>query len=333
MSDFDLKSVLQRITAGEILSQEEANTVLSAIADERVDPYQTAAFLMSYQMRAITGEELAGFRQAMMDRALLIDLSDMDTIDVCGTGGDGKNTFNISTVSAFVVAGAGYKVAKHGNSSVSSACGSSDVLKYLGYEFSNDRDLLRADLDKGNFCYMHAPLFHPVTMHIGAMRKALKIKTFFNLMGPLLHPAMPRYQLAGVYSPKLLPLFKTVLGGMGVEYGIVHAIDGYDEVSLTGDYHLWTPSGDHTISPSDMDLPTVDASALYGGDTVEEAAKILLGILSGDGTPAQNAVVKANAALAIQRFDTSKSIADCVAEAEESIASGQALQMLKAVTA
>jgi len=205
----------------------------------------------------------------MIELATPIDFSDFETIDLCGTGGDGKDTFNISTVSSFVVAGAGYKVAKHGNYGVSSGCGSSNVLEHLGYEFSNDQDKLRSDLDRGNFCYMHAPLFHPAMRHVGPIRKGLKTKTFFNMLGPLLNPSRPAHQITGVFSVELLDLYQAVFNDMDIEYAVV---------------------------------PQLVEADLHGGHTVEAAAEIFLSVLSGEGTAAQNAVVSANAALAIQRM-------------------------------
>ena len=276
-------------------------------------------------MRPITGEELAGFRAAMIEFALPIDFSDMDTIDIVGTGGDGKNTFNISTTSSLVVAGAGYKVAKHGNVGVSSICGSSNVLEHLGYKMTNDQDQLKRYLDKANFCHMHAPLFHPAMKHVIGIRRGLKVKTFFNLLGPLLNPSRPKRQLSGVYSAQVLPLYKAVFEDMGIEYKVVFAEDGYDEISLTGPFQVRSNRFDGKITPS----KTYDPTELYGGDTIPESAAILTKIISGKGTEAQHQVVCANAGQAIQCFKPSASIEDCVAEADAAIRSGRALQMLK----
>ncbi len=283
-------------------------------------------------MRQITGEELSGFRSAMIELATPIDFSDFETIDLCGTGGDGKDTFNISTVSSFVVAGAGYKVAKHGNYGVSSGCGSSNVLEHLGYEFSNDQDKLRSDLDRGNFCYMHAPLFHPAMRHVGPIRKGLKTKTFFNMLGPLLNPSRPAHQITGVFSVELLDLYQAVFNDMDIEYAVVHADDGYDEISLTSSFQIRSKGFNGVMTPEDMGLPQLVEADLHGGHTVEAAAEIFLSVLSGEGTAAQNAVVSANAALAIQRFKPSQSINDCIQEAQEAIASQAGLMALQAVT-
>ncbi|MEM1121604.1 MAG: anthranilate phosphoribosyltransferase [Bacteroidota bacterium] len=325
----NIKSTLDQLFNGEQLTKAEAKTVLTAVGHGSVDPYQTTALLTAFQMRPITGEELAGFRSAMIELALHIDISDLDAIDVCGTGGDGKDTFNISTTSAFVVAGAGYKVAKHGNVGVSSSCGSSNVLEHLGYEMTNDYDKLRANLDKANFCYMHAPLFHPAMRHVGPIRRGLQVKTFFNMLGPLLNPARPNRQMTGVFAPHLLPLYKAVFEDMGIEYGVVHSTDVYDEISLTSPIEVRTKNFDGVLQPKDLGLKTLHASELHGGATIAESATILTNILRGKGTPAQEMAVCANAGFAIQRFQPETDLRDCVAEAKAAIASGKAFEMLR----
>ena len=234
----NIKDTLQKLFNQEQLSKEEAKEALSAVAKGEVNEHQTTALLTCFQMRPITGEELAGFRAAMIEFALPIDFSDLDTIDIVGTGGDGKNTFNISTTSSFVVAGAGYKVAKHGNVGVSSICGSSNVLEHLGYKMTNKQDELRRYMDRANFCHMHAPLFHPAMKYVGGIRRGLKVKTFFNLLGPLLNPSRPKRQLSGVFAASILPLYKAVFEDMGIEYKVVFAEDGYDEISLTGPFQV-----------------------------------------------------------------------------------------------
>lgn len=326
---YNLKLTLNRLYEGGQLDKEEAKEILMAIGEGRVDPYQTTAFLTCFQMRSITGVELSGFRSAMIELALPIDFSDFETIDLCGTGGDGKDTFNISTISSLVVAGAGYKVAKHGNYGVSSGCGSSNVLEFLGYEFSNDQDKLRGDLERGNFCYMHAPLFHPAMRHVGPIRKAMQTKTFFNMLGPLLNPSRPQHQITGVFSPSLLSLYQTVFEDMGIEYAVIHANDGYDEISLTGPFEIRSKKFNGTVIPADIGLDQLDPVDLHGGHTVEAAAEIFMSILSGNGTNAQNAVVSANAGYAIQRFHPERSIEECIAQARSSIESGSALHKLK----
>jgi len=329
----NIKDHLQKVINGSRLGKAEAKSVLTSIGEGRVNEFQTASLLTCYQMRPITGEELSGFREAMIDLALNIDISDMEAIDMCGTGGDGKDTFNISTTASFVVAGAGYKVAKHGNKAVSSNCGSSNVLEFLGYKMTNEADKLRSTLDKGNFCYMHAPLFHPAMRFVGAIRRGLGIKTFFNLLGPLLNPARPGYQLTGVFDKSILPLYKAVFEDMGIQYAIVHSQDGYDEISLTSPFELRSNQYDGLVEPASLGYSLVDSAALKGGVTVEESAKMLTNILAGAGTSEQEAVVCANAAYAIKCFKPEQDIADCLSEAKESIDSGKALAMLKNVTA
>ena len=321
----NIKDLLNRLFNQETLTKEEAKSALSAIGKGEVDNYQTTALLTCFQMRPITGEELAGFRAAMIELAVAIDLSDMETIDIVGTGGDGKDTFNISTTSSLVVAGAGYKVAKHGNVGVSSICGSSNVLEHLGYKMTNDPDQLRAYLERANFCHMHAPLFHPAMKHVVPIRRGLKVKTFFNMLGPLLNPSRPKRQLVGVYSERLLPLFKTVFEDMGIEYKVIFAEDGYDEISLTGPFQVRSNRFDGTVSPSHLFDPT----ELHGGDSIPASAKILVSILEGKGTPAQQSVVCTNAGYAIQCFKPTAAIEDCIAEAKEAIESGRAIQSLK----
>lgn len=314
-----MKQTLNKLFEGAILTKEEAESTLLSIGKGKEDPYQIAAFLTCFQMRQIRGQELSGFASAMVQLATTMDFSDFETIDLCGTGGDGKDTFNISTVSSFVVAGAGYKVAKHGNYSVSSNCGSSNVLEHLGYWFTNEEDRLKKDLENGNFCYMHAPLFHPAMKEVGPIRRGMAVKTFFNMLGPLLNPSKPGRQITGVYSDKLIPLYKSVFEDKGTEYAIIHAVDGYDEVSLTGDFIVESKAGNKIISPADLKMPTVDRIDLYGGKTVEKAAEIFVDILKGNGTEEQTNVIAVNAGLAIQRFKPETSLMDCIEEAKESI--------------
>ncbi|MBX2816941.1 MAG: anthranilate phosphoribosyltransferase [Saprospiraceae bacterium] len=328
-----MKSTLEQLFAGQTLSMSEAKETLSAIGQGLVNDFQIASLLTCYRMRPITGAELAGFREAMIALAVPVDLGDHKTIDLCGTGGDGKDTFNISTTASFVVAGAGYKVAKHGNSGVSSPCGSSNVLDHLGYEMTNDVDKLRDDLEKGNFCYMHAPLFHPAMKHVGAVRRGIGVKTFFNILGPLLNPSQPGLQITGVYSEDLMPLYQEVFEEMGSEYAVIRSVDGYDEISLTGAFAM-VRRGEtmSTYEPATFGLDPLEASELHGGNSIQDAADILVNVLSGKGTPGQTQVVCANAALAIQRFQPNRSLQDCFAEARSVIRSGAGLEKLRAVT-
>ena len=332
MDQINIKEYLNQLFRHEILDKGQAREIMAAIGKGQVEPHQTTALLTCYQMRQITSAELSGFRGAMIDLAHHIDFSDLETIDIVGTGGDGKNTFNISTLSSFLVAGAGYKVAKHGNKGVSSPCGSSNVLEHLGYNFSQDYATLRSDIDKGNFCFFHAPYFHPAMKEVMPIRRALKIKTFFNIMGPLLNPSRPKHQFSGVYSEELVPLYQDVLQDMGCQYGVVYDLAGYDEVSLTGPFRIVTNELDEVMSPSDLGMKTHRQSDLHGGETVAEAANIFTEILNGHGTLAQNEVVIANAGFAIQRFKPEASIMDCIGEARTALESGHAKEKLSLVT-
>lgn len=332
MSQRNIKDQLNRLFNQEVLEKHEAKDLLTAIGNGQVEPHQTTALLTVFQMRPITGPELSGFQQAMIELATPIDFSDLDTIDIVGTGGDGKNTFNISTVTAFVVAGAGYKVAKHGNKGVSSPCGSSNVLEHLGYTFSNDYDKLRKDIETANFCFFHAPFFHPAMKEVVPIRKALKVKTIFNIMGPLLNPSKPKHQFSGVYADHILPLYKDVFDDMGINYGVVFAHDGYDEISLTGKFTIVNSLGTKTYDPSDLGLESVSPEELFGGNSVEEAADIFRSILEGNGTHSQNQVVLTNAAFSIQTFKPKQSFENCFNEAQQSLMSGSARQKLRIVT-
>jgi anthranilate phosphoribosyltransferase len=249
-------------------------------------------------------------------------------MDIVGTGGDGKNTFNISTTSAIVVAGAGYKVTKHGSYGVSSSVGSSNVLMALGYEFTNDTDILKRQLDTANICFLHAPLFHPALKEVVPVRKDLKMKTFFNMLGPLVNPAQPSHQLFGTFSLELSRLYQYIMQQTGRQFSIVYALDGYDEISLTGKFKLRTNATERLLGPEDLGKPTLLQSDLYGGETAEEAAEIFKSVLSNTATPAQIAVVIANAGMAIHCIKPAQSIEDCLAEAKESIVSGKALATL-----
>lgn len=332
MASFNIKDYLNRLFKQEILTKADTKEILTQIGKGNVEPYQTGALLSCYQMRPITGEELSGFREAMIELCKPIDFVREDIIDIVGTGGDGKNTFNISTVTSFVVAGAGYKVAKHGNKGVSSPCGSSNVLEHLGYTFSNDYDKLKNDLDRANFCFFHAPFFHPAMKEVVPIRKALQVKTFFNVMGPLLNPAQPKQQFSGVYHESILPLYEKVFTDMGINFALVYAHDGYDEISLTGDFTIVTKQGSQVYAPQDLGFAKVSPEDLFGGETVEEAATIFKTVLSGKGSVSQSNVVITNAAFAIQCYDQQKSIESCIGEARESLESGKAFEKLQLAT-
>jgi anthranilate phosphoribosyltransferase len=324
-----MKDTLNHLFAGSSLTKEEAHHMLARIAEGQFSDSEIASFLTVFRMRRITGEELAGFRQALLDLCVAIDLSEYNTIDVVGTGGDGKNTFNISTLSSFVLAGAGIKVTKHGNYGLSSVSGSSNMFEYFGYKFSNDQGKLRREVEEAGICFLHAPLFHPAMKSVGSVRKALKVKTLFNMMGPIINPSFPKNQLVGVYDLDVMDLYHQVFRESGQNYIIVNSLDGYDEISLTGDARFVSNLTEDNLSPADFGFAPVAPEALYGGETVEAAAKIFKSVLEGTGTEAQQNVVIANAALGIQCIFPEKSLADCVAEASESLKSKKALTVLK----
>jgi len=323
-----MKKILNQLFEHEKLSKDQAKEVLINISKNAYNEAQVAAFISVYLMRGISVEELQGFREALIDLCVRVDTEGMDTIDLCGTGGDGKNTFNISTLSSFVVAGAGYKVTKHGNYGVSSICGSSNVLEHLGYKFTNDPSTLLTQLDKANICFLHAPMFHPALASVGPIRRQLGIKTFFNMLGPLVNPSLPNHQSVGVFDLKLARLYQYLHEGLDKKYSIIHALDGYDEISLTGKTKIINNKEEYIASPDYFNLPTYKPSDIFGGDTIESAAAIFLKVLENDCTDAQKDVVIANSAIAIQCFDQEKDILDCVAEATESIVSGKAKEAL-----
>ncbi len=329
-----MKPYLQKLLLKESLTIEEAESALLKIGNGEVNQSQTAAFLMGIQQKGISVDELAGFRKAMLSLAVPLDLADFDAMDVCGTGGDGKDTFNISTTAAFVVAGAGQSVAKHGNHGVSSAVGSSTVLEYLGVKFTNDTDFLKKKMETAGMCYLHAPLFHPAMRFVGPIRKELGIKTFFNILGPLLNPAKVKKQLTGVYSLPVFELYKSLFQRTDAQFGILHALDGYDEISLTGDFLLTThnaTSHGEMFSPLALGLETYQQAELYGGGTVEESAKIIVNILSNEGTAPQTAAVVANAGVALS-VTRNISLEEGVSQAKEAVINGKALRVLKELT-
>jgi anthranilate phosphoribosyltransferase len=324
-----MKETLQYLFDHKTLGKEDAKLVLRNIAEGKYNEAEIAAFISVYLMRSITLEELAGFRDALLELCTPIDLSEFNTIDVCGTGGDEKNTFNISTLTSFVVAGAGEKVAKHGNYSVSSACGSSNVLEYFGYTFSSDADRLKREIDSCNICFLHAPLFNPAMKNVAPVRRSLKIKTFFNMLGPMVNPSNPGNQLVGVFSLDVARLYHYLYQQSDKQFCIIHSLDGYDEISLTGNFRAITRSTERTLVPGDLGLGVVTQSDIYGGSTVEEAASRFLKILKGEGSRAQNDVVIANAALALYCMDEPSGMDHCLSRARFSLESGAAYNAFK----
>lgn len=320
-----MKKILNYLFEHKTLTRQEAEEVLTNIARGSYSESEMAAFITVYLMRSITVEELSGFRDALRNLCLRVNVGDFDTIDVCGTGGDGKDTFNISTLSAFVVAGAGAKVVKHGNYGVSSACGSSNVMEHFGYRFSTDADKLRREIEKSGVCFLHAPLFNPAMKNVAPVRKALKVKTFFNMLGPMINPAFPNRQLIGVYGLDLARLYNYLYQQSDIRYVIVHSLDGYDEVSLTGSFKYILNGVEEIVSPESFGFGQVKAADLQGGTTVAESAGIFLNVLQNKGTDVQNNVVIANSQLALMCYYPGKSRDECRNMAEESLKSGKAL--------
>jgi len=321
-----MKEILAHLFEYKTFTTEEAYSILTNMATGKYDSHQIAAFMTIYGMRSIRVEELSGFRNAMYDLCLKMEFPGYDLIDLCGTGGDGKNTFNISTLASFVVAGAGYHVAKHGNVGVSSACGSSNVMEYLGYTFTNNREELQRQLDKAHICFLHAPLFHPAMKTVAPIRRALGVKTFFNMLGPLTNPANPRFQAVGVFSLELARLYNYLYQKTSKQYSVIHALDGYDEISLTGDFKIIDNTGEKYYTVEDLGFSPIDSIDLAGGSTVEEAASIFRLILNGEGDEKQNNVVLTNAAFAIKTIHPEKTFGDCYYEAESSLLGKKALQ-------
>lgn len=323
-----MKEILNELIGYRSLDKATARQVLMDLASDKYNASQMSAFITVYMMRAITIDELEGFRDAMLELCIPVE-TDLPVIDVCGTGGDGKNTFNISTLSSFVVAAAGQPVAKHGNYGVSSVSGSSNVMEHFGYQFSNDLTKLNKELEQANIFFMHAPLFHPAMKNIAPIRKELGVKTFFNMLGPMVNPARPPRQLVGVFSLEMARQYGYLYQQGKKDYVILHDLNGYDEVSLTGPFKMFTNLGEDQLEPDDLGLPFIKASDIAGGDTVVEAADIFKAILEGRGTEAQNAVVVANAGMALYCGNKEQGIANAIARAKEALESGDALQTFK----
>lgn len=324
-----MKKILNHLFEHKTLSREEARDVLVGMSEGKYNESELAAFITVYLMRSITIDELMGFRDALLSLAVKVDLQEYKVMDIVGTGGDGKNTFNISTLACFIVAGTGKKVAKHGNYGASSISGSSNVMEQLGYRFTNDVDRLRKELATANICFLHAPLFHPALKVVGPIRKNLGVRTFFNMLGPLVNPASPETQLIGVYSLEMARIYNYVLQNSGRPFTIIHSLDGYDEISLTNDTKVITEQGEKIYSPRELGKRLVIAEDLSGGTTLEEAAGIFRQVISGNGTWAQNAVVLANAAMALMGTGEYTSYDDAYQHAVESLESGAAQKALE----
>ena len=321
-----MKEILNRLFEYKSLDRATAKEILSNLAQGKYNHSEMAAFLTVYLMRSITVDELAGFREAMLELCVPLNFEAYDAIDLCGTGGDGKDTFNISTLASFIVAGAGQNVAKHGNNSISSVCGSSNVLAHFGYEFTNDPDILQKSLDECGICYMHAPLFHPAMKNVAPVRRELGVKTFFNMLGPMVNPSFPKKQLTGVFSLELARLYAYLFQQTDTEFMVVYSLDGYDEVSLTGNFKILTRNDEQIVSPADLGLHTFKPEELSGGNTVEDAANIFLSVLENKSTRAQKEVAIANAGMALYCADSTLGLLGAVEKARESLESGNALK-------
>ncbi|SHJ23556.1 anthranilate phosphoribosyltransferase [Aquimarina spongiae] len=325
-----MKKLLNRLINHETISKEEAKSVLVNISRGEYNQSQIASFLTVFMMRSITIEELEGFRDALLELCIAVDFSEYNPIDLCGTGGDGKDTFNISTLSSFVSAGAGIKVTKHGNYGVSSKCGSSNVMEYLGIKFSNDIDFLKRSMDEAGICVLHAPLFHPAMKNVAPIRRELGVKTFFNMLGPMVNPAFPKNQMVGVFNLELARMYGYLYQNTDKNFTIVHALDGYDEISLTGNTKTISNQTEGMLSPEDFGVPVLKQEQIHGGDSVEESAEIFMNILNGKGTEAQNNVVCANAGIAIATVEGLQP-KEGFERAKESLLSGKGLTTLKKV--
>lgn len=323
-----MKHVLNELIDHRSLTKETAHQVLVELASGKYNPSQTAAFMTVYMMRSITVDELQGFRDAMLELCVPARF-DQPVMDVCGTGGDGKNTFNMSTLSSFVVAAAGQPVAKHGNYGVSSACGSSNLLEYFGYKFTNDIDELKRSLDRANICFMHAPLFHPAMKNVAPIRKELGVKTFFNMLGPMVNPSFPTRQLVGVFSLELARQYGYLYQNTDKDFVILHSLDGYDEVSLTGSFKYFYNGGEKIADPKDLGLTQLTYDDIRGGNTVEESAAVFMNVLQGKGTAAQNSAVIANAGMSLYCGHQHDGISKAMERAKEALESGKALQAFK----
>ena len=324
-----MKQLLYRLFEHQYLGREEARVILQNIAEGRYNDAQIASLITVFLMRSISVEELTGFREALLDMRVPIDLAEFKPIDIGGTGGDGKNTFNISTCSCFVVAGAGYNVVKHGNYGATSVSGASNVMEQHGIKFTNNNDQLRRNMEACHITYLHAPLFNPALKAVAPVRKNLGVRRFFNMLGPLVNPAMPAYQLLGVYNLPLLRLYNYTYQESGTRFAVVHSLDGYDEISLTADFKVAMPEKEKIYSPELLGFKRCQEADLDGGSTPEEAARIFDAVLENKATEAQRNCVVINSAFAIQVICPEKSIETCIAEAKESLDSGRALATFK----
>lgn len=323
-----MRQQLEKLYEGHFMTSKEAYDIMKDIGEGRESNEILASILTVFRMRPITAEEFDGFRSAMYDLSNQVAFEGEHSIDIVGTGGDGKNTFNISTLSCVVLAGAGYKVTKHGNYAASSISGSSNLLQKLGYEFTNDHERLQRQLDAYNLCFLHAPLFHPAMKYVAPVRTALGVKTIFNIMGPTINPSKPRAILLGAYCKEVADLYADVMKLSDYQFSIVHSVDGYDEVSLTDDFLHYTRDYKKMRKPDELDFPAVRQEELFSGETIDQARDIFLAVLKNQSPVAHTNVILANSGIAIHTLFPEKSIQEGIAEAKESIESGRAYENL-----
>ena len=321
-----MKKILQYLFEHKTLSRQQAFEALVGIGKGQYNEHEVTAFITVFLMRSITIPELEGFRNALLELCIKVDMGGHQVLDIVGTGGDGKNTFNISTLACFIVAGAGQKVAKHGNYGATSISGASNVMEQLGYRFKQDAGALKKEVDQSNICFMHAPVFHPALKVVGPIRKQLGVRTFFNMLGPMVNPANPDFQLVGVYNLEMARIYNYLLQQTGKSFTIIHSLDGYDEISLTSDTKVITKEGESIYSAIELGKKIVMPEAIYGGNTVEESAAIFLKIIKGEGTWSQNAVVLANAAMALNCTGKFNNYQLAYQAAVESLESGAAFK-------
>lgn len=324
-----MKKTLEYLFSGQSLSYENAYEIMLKITAGTYSNAQIAAFLSCYRARNLTVAELSGFKDALLERSVKVNLGYNDLLDIVGTGGDGKNTFNISTLAAFVVAASGIRVAKHGNYSSSSVCGSSNLLEALGVKFAKESDGLKKQLERAGICFLHAPFLHPGMRHVAPVRKELGIKTFFNILGPLVNPARPKYNIYGVYSLDIFRLYHYLLQSQHHPFRLLYSLDAYDEISLTGPFKIASATEERLVEPHELDLKNVKPKELYGGSSIESAKELAINILKGNGSPSQNNVVAVNAAIAINCANNNQTLIESLTRAKELLLSGEAFKVLK----
>jgi anthranilate phosphoribosyltransferase len=328
-----MKQILNYLFEHKVLSREYAKQIMLDLGMGKFNDHELSALMTVFLMRSIALSELQGFRDALLELAVPINFEERKVMDIVGTGGDGKNTFNISTLSCFIVAGAGQPVAKHGSYGSSSVSGASNLMDSLGYKFKNDESVLRNEIDQTNMCFLHAPIFHPALKAVAPIRKNLGIRTFFNMLGPIVNPSSPTFQLVGVYNLEIARMYNYFFQGEARKYAIIHSLDGYDEISLTADVKSFSPAGEKIYSPEQLAGLRVDGADIYGGESVQEASSIFMKILQGEGTPSQNAVVISNAAMALSLNDDFGDYQAARDAANESLESGKAYMTLKQLLA